>query len=351
MATVTRGKTFAVTETVTSTSLHQLVDDATVTEIDRGDAASSTSFVTISGSVPTSMKTGELFFDTTAQQEKLKVKIASQTIPIAVGPGTEFHLTNKSGSSAALGSVVVLNTGADSSFTSTTSAGDVDVVGVVADGSGILDDATGRIQTTGLARIRTTGTISTGDFLTTSTTGFLATGNASPTPGQFARALTADADVNNFVTGMLFGAPSPSVPQNSLILWDQSDTCPSGFTQQTSSAYDEKFIKILNSGDPSTNANGDSGAANGSSDLPGVNVYSNAYYTHEVTKDGDPDPDAEKRSAPELGSLTASLMWSTLQVGSHRMEQGASINGNHQHALNNLSNQPAYKKVILCKKD
>ena len=66
MATLTRGQTFTASDTVTNTKLHNLVDLGTVADINRADASTATSFVTISGTAPSAPKTGELWFDTGA---------------------------------------------------------------------------------------------------------------------------------------------------------------------------------------------------------------------------------------------------------------------------------------------
>lgn len=76
MATFTRGKTFAVDETVTNTKLHQLVDNGSISDIVRADFNSVTSPVTASASALSTPQTGEIWFDTA----NVKMKVYNGTV-------------------------------------------------------------------------------------------------------------------------------------------------------------------------------------------------------------------------------------------------------------------------------
>lgn len=111
-------------------------------------------------------------------------------------------MTNKSGAQRVAGEVVVADTTADSSFTTTTTANDSKIVGVVQET--IADDASGIIKHHGPSLVKVTGATSRGDWLITSTTEGQADPDSSSAPpsGAFAIALTATGGAGT-VTAML----------------------------------------------------------------------------------------------------------------------------------------------------
>ena len=195
MAVVTRGHTYAVNGQVTNTNLHTLVDGATVTDINRADAKSDTGFITIQTTSPTTPKTGEGWFDTTLGI----ARIYDGTNFVILGKAEV--LTNKSGAQRVAGDVVIISTAADRSFTTTTTAQDPLVCGVVL--GTVANDAKGVVLMPGsyAPTIKVTGATTAGQFLATGTTAAKATASATPTRGTFAIAMSADA--GGVVSGIL----------------------------------------------------------------------------------------------------------------------------------------------------
>ena len=109
-------------------------------------------------------------------------------------------LTNRSGSAANVGAVVVVDTVNASSFVKTTTEADVGVVGVVFR-SNIADDATGYVMINGIVDVTCIGAVAIGDYLITSTTGGSAKSNGTATAGSFGIALEAgtDTDISCFI--------------------------------------------------------------------------------------------------------------------------------------------------------
>jgi len=165
MADVTRGQTFGATEEVTNTKLHNLVDGATVTNIDKDDADSSnTSFTHIASTSPSSPYTGLLWLDTSTNI--LKRYDGSNFVPVNSGESVRF--TNKSGAQVIAGDVVVVDTANDESFVTTTTANNQDVLGVALET--ISDDAAGGVAFAGLHDVNLVAAGTRGNFIQTSTT-------------------------------------------------------------------------------------------------------------------------------------------------------------------------------------
>ena len=111
----------------------------------------------------------------------------------------EPDLTNQAGDVVA-GDVVVTDTGTASSFNTTTTEADTDVLGVAMES--ISSGNAGRIARSGPVVINVTGSVAIGDYLTTSTTAKKAKSAGSVrVAGVFARSLTADS--GGSVTAML----------------------------------------------------------------------------------------------------------------------------------------------------
>lgn len=116
-------------------------------------------------------------------------------------------LTNNSGVTIADHSVVVVDTGADSSFETTTTQDANGVIGVVKHGSDVSNGVAGTVMLYGVVDVLTTGSVSRGDFLATSATAGKAESNTTNPQGAFAVALTAGT--NATITCMLIG-PVPN---------------------------------------------------------------------------------------------------------------------------------------------
>jgi len=136
--------------------------------------------------------------------------IALMPVSVNAQVGHEM-LTNKSGGALALGDVVIVDTGNATAFTTTTTASNQRVVGVVFDTT-IADDAAGLIMSVGsyVTTIKVTGTVAVGDFLITSTTAGRAASNGSSSVSAFAIATTANASGDGTVEGQMFTGPVSS---------------------------------------------------------------------------------------------------------------------------------------------
>jgi hypothetical protein len=143
-------------------------------------------------------------------------------------------LTNKSGGALEEGDVVVADASNDNAFTTTTTANDVDVIGVVKES--IANNATGRVSVAGIVTVKVQGNVARGDFLATSTTAKrAATAGASPGTGTFARALTAYSGGGaGTVTALLVftAAGGGAVPAN-MVAYTSAGAAPSGYSEVT----------------------------------------------------------------------------------------------------------------------
>lgn len=140
----------------------------------------------------------------------------------------EVELTNKSGGSVAANDVVIADGSNDSAFTTTTTAENIAVIGVVMET--IANDAIGRVATTGIVTVAVTGTITRGHYLSTSTTVKLAQGIANKTGGTFAIALTGGTGT---VVAILLSSATGMVPANT-VMYTTGGTAPAGFSEYTS---------------------------------------------------------------------------------------------------------------------
>lgn len=151
--------------------------------------------VIASASAPVSPTNGDTWVDTT--NGVIKFYNGSSWIEL----GRAVKLTNGSGSQRVAGDVVVVKTTADSTFTTTTAAGDNGILGVVLET--IADASAGYVQVSGLATVTVDGSTTRGQYLKTSTTAAKATPTSAATDaGIFGVALTASV---TSVTAMLTG--------------------------------------------------------------------------------------------------------------------------------------------------
>lgn len=88
-STVTRGKTFTSTETVTHTKLHSLVDDADVTGLKLGAFGSTIRPITIAATAPSSPTEGDFWYDTSTLLLKQSRSSVWVTLPNIVYLGAE----------------------------------------------------------------------------------------------------------------------------------------------------------------------------------------------------------------------------------------------------------------------
>lgn len=183
MATITKGYTFGATEQVTNTKLHSLVDSATISGIAQADLAAATGVVSRGTSAPSD--TDQLWVDTNFTPPLLKFYDGTNWVPVA-----EANIfTNKSGATATLGQVVIIDTATNEGFKYTSTAGDTKWRGIVAES--IANNASGVLVSRGYwPNITIEVSAARGNFLKTST----ATGKADPT------AAVTDAGVFGMVT-------------------------------------------------------------------------------------------------------------------------------------------------------
>jgi len=182
MATVTRGFTYGVNGTVTNTNLHSLVDAATVTQIVSADFTLTTTNPIHLGSSAPSSSDQRFWYDTT--NDVYKVKDSGGVFQ----PINGHVYVNKSGDSLTAGDVVIIDTANDLSVTTTTTANNTAVFGVIIIGG--ANDAAVFVATEGyVPTLKVTGSTNNGDYLFTSTTVKKADPSATFGSGAFARAM------------------------------------------------------------------------------------------------------------------------------------------------------------------
>ena len=196
MANITRGFTFSSGDLVTAAKLHSLVDSASVSGVTQAAMSSGSNLITSGGTAPGSPAVGQAWWDTSTTEADGNgiLKIYDGTRWQSASKNQEQALTNRSGESLTHGDVVVLNTSADNSVTTTTTEASTDFLGIAATGtdgaSTIGDQSEGRFVQSGLVVVNTTGTVARGDYLGTSGTVKLAKSlGASPVKGAFGRAI------------------------------------------------------------------------------------------------------------------------------------------------------------------
>lgn len=113
------------------------------------------------------------------------------------------NYTNKSGSTRNIGDVVILDPSSAYGFTTTTTIGNTQFLGVAVEAISV--NALGRLATGGFcSTIRVTGTTSIGSYLRTSTTAGAAVSSATLSQGTFGIALTSTSGAGN-VAALIFG--------------------------------------------------------------------------------------------------------------------------------------------------
>jgi hypothetical protein len=200
----TRGITIGAAElAVPNTSFHALVDDATInTAATRSNFAQSASIVHVASSAPTSNPTpinGHLWYDNS--NNILMEYDGTDWLPNARGT----LLTNRSGTTLSAGDVVVIDTGNTQSCTTSTTASDLDVIGVVVSG-GIALAKVAVITEGRSAAVTVTGATAIGDYLFQSTTAAEAVSSSTNASGSFARALSSTAGAGSVIAQIGGGA-------------------------------------------------------------------------------------------------------------------------------------------------
>lgn len=134
---------------------------------------------------------------------EVETALAECQVENAIGSNSKDY-TNKSGAERVLGDVVIVDTSADDSFTTTTTEGHTSVLGVV--GETIANNASGKVVTGGyINTITVDAATSRGSFLRTATTEGKATPETSFTAGCFAIAMSTSAGPGS-VSAIIFGS-------------------------------------------------------------------------------------------------------------------------------------------------
>lgn len=342
--TISAGYTFGATETVTNEKLRQLIESATITKIARANLDSGFYGVTSAASQPSGMGTGEPWYDTS--EGRLKVYNGSSAQSVSKDLESSFTYNDPaSEGNLTVNEVVVLDTSADNSVTQTTTERNEDVVGVCLDSS-VADSASARIIREGIANIKCETGVTRGQYLHTSTNYGFATGAAGRGAGAFAVALANES--GNVASSLLFGQPLAAIPSGSIIMWDNSTLCPTGYTEVTGAQ--DRFARAW-SGNDTMIQPGDTG---------GVNTYGSDIFSGVVARTGDA---ANATLSPGLDSgIDQDVYWAGTfdtanATSGTRMrvnDEAASTSargGDHQHNLSGVENQPAYYAVLLCEKD
>ena len=221
MATLTKGKTFGATETVTNTKLHQLIDSGSVSDIDGNDFdLSKASPVIVQSGAPSAPQTGTTWFDTTNNV-------------LRIYDGTKFQMvafgrvyTNNSGAQLDAGDAVILDIANDESVTTTTSANNVKGFGVAMNTASDAADVV--VITDGyVPSIKVTGATTPGQYLATSTTVKKVDPNTAIVSGAFAIALSTSSTSVSAKVGTVGAAQA--VPGAETFQWEAGrDSMTSG---------------------------------------------------------------------------------------------------------------------------
>ena len=195
---VASGKIWRNRETCTADKLSQMWGLASFNgELDQSDMASGAGLFVTSDTAPSD--TDAAWYDSTLNLGR--IYNGSVWVPQSRG----LILTNKSGGALIRGDVVVVGTANDNAFTTTNSANNAIVIGVL--GENIANDAAGLVITRGTALINLVSSESTGlQWIGTSTTVAKGLGNTAAVANKFARGYVSSTGASS-ITGFLFGQP------------------------------------------------------------------------------------------------------------------------------------------------
>lgn len=229
MADVTRGFTFGATEEVTNTKLHNLIDAATVTNIDKDDTDSSnTSFIHIGSTSPGSPYVGLHWFDTSTNI----LKRYDGTVFVPVASADSMLLTNKSGGQVVAGDVVIVDVTTDESFTTTATANNQTVFGVALET--ISNNSSGTVAFSGKHKVNIGSAAALGEFIQTSSVVKEAQTSTTQDGGTFGIVLEA-IGVSGLATCVLFGGNNFSLTNDIIDALNGAATPSSSNVFQTAS--------------------------------------------------------------------------------------------------------------------
>lgn len=349
MSKLRTNQTFTAGDTVTATKLNDLIAQGGAYDITREDMDANSRLVTVSESQPVDQAEGELRY--TATEKRLLVNVGDSNEVGVDGEMILSYAANGNGD-AVQGNVVVIDTSAGSTCTHTTTAANELVAGVIMNPTTVTDGLDARVARTGLRTVNMAAAAGwqTGWWLYTSTEPGKATASANMSPGAFGIVVQSGSGTGGSVLALIKEAPAAAVPTGSLIIWDQSTSCPPGFSIATEwHTYSPKFV-------------------DGSSTLD----YSNAGVTSTITPipgNVHPSGDDIYQSDEFTGLIPSTGVIGTgyeFDTDSASQQQSAGLNitggqagdgwdggdqGNHRHALNGVNNVPKSRFAMLCRKD
>lgn len=140
----------------------------------------------------------------------------------ALNRTTILQLRNKSGSTQSQGAVVVIDTGTEKSFETTTTESYVDTqIGVVIEPAGILNDEIGSIALAGwVPKINLTSSASIGNYVTTSTVAGQGKVSTAAVKGSFAEVTEAGTTPEAFLMGYATRAGAEYIADTSYRWYD-----------------------------------------------------------------------------------------------------------------------------------
>lgn len=204
---IQRGLTFGATEEVTNTKLHNIVDNATISNLAQAEMAGNTGVVLRQTTTPSD--TDALWVDTSITPNIIRHHDGTEYVP----SGPYAILTNKSGGQVVAGDVVIIDTANAGSFTTTTSANNIRVIGVVMET--IADNADGVIALPGarVTSLNVDATTAVGDFLATATTATQATPTSTIPSACFAIALASRTGAGLIAEALIINYPAAAATQ------------------------------------------------------------------------------------------------------------------------------------------
>lgn len=324
-AVITTTQQFADDEFVTATKLNAIISGSTIADINNTNMDDVTRVVTVGTTAPLDpdANPGALWWD--SNEHTLKVADDSLHAYVSASLKNETLLYNKNYDSSGLkeGDVVVVHASEATSVDLPSTEAQQNVIGVVAEDADFNDTA--RINRGGVVRVNFTVVPAIGEYViakggSTFDDRRRATTSSTQVPGAFAQVVgTAGNDgVTDYADCFVYGQVFAGLPTNAIILWSATTSCPAGFTRV--SDYDGKYMKAGT--DPDLTG--------------GVNAY-----TTELTDE------------PTAGDYKWQSVVGTGGSGDgYDLENNPSPEeGGHVHGLNSLTNEPAYKTVLLCQKD
>lgn len=344
MSKLRSSQSFVAGDTVTATKLNDLIDQGDAYDINREDMDTNSRIVTVSESQPVDQAEGELRY--TATEKRLLVNIGDSN---EVGVDGEMILAYAANGldSAVAGDVVIIDTAAGSTCTRTTTEAHEKVAGVIMNPTDVTDGSDARVARTGLRTVNMASAAGwqTGWWLYTSTEAGKATASANMAPGAFGIVVSSGTGTGGSVLALVKEAPAAAVPTGALIIWDQSTSCPPGFTAATEwHGYTPKFMEV---GASLTGASGTFTPTVKGVHPDGNDVYQSDEFTAVIASTGVTNTGYEFDTDSASGVTGAT----GLNIVGGTDDSWSGDQGNHNHSLNGVNNVPKTMFALLCRKD